>query len=297
VARAYLRLGEWATARLPHATIVVSRALADHYRRRWGVTPIHIPNGFHRPVSRPPRLIKDLGLDRDGYLLFVGRLVPEKELHTLLRAYRRTGTAMPLVIAGAASYEDAYRRQLEDEARGLPGVRFAGFVTGELLDELYANAYLVVHPSQMEGLSVALLEAVSHGNAVLVSDVPENREAVGTAGDTFRVGDADDLARVLGRLLDRPAEVEAMRARARAAAADLADWEIVSVQTERVYQALVACPPPGGGCVKDGPRPGPAPAEPEDRRAARVADPGGTEGSAPVGGAGGGAAVAPPHGE
>jgi glycosyltransferase involved in cell wall biosynthesis len=242
-ARAYLKLGEWATARLPHATIVVSRTLAEHYRARWGCTPVYIPNGFHRPVSRPPRLIKELGLDRDGYLLFVGRLVPEKEVHTLLAAYRRTGTELPLVIAGGASYEDAYRRRLEDEARGLPGVRFVGFVTGELLDELYTSAYVVVHPSQMEGLSVALLEALSHSNCVVVSDVPENREAIGEAGYTFRVGDADDLARVLGRLLDRPAEVEAMRARARAAAARLADWEAVAVQTQRVYAALVA--PPG----------------------------------------------------
>ena len=239
VARWYLKLGEWATAHFPHRTIVVSRALAGYYRGRYGRPPVYIPNGFHKPVSRPPRLIKDLGLERDGYLLFVGRLVPEKECHTLIRAYRRTGTDLPLVMAGAASYEDAYMQRLQDEARGLAGVRFVGFVTGELLDELYSNAYVVVHPSQMEGLSVALLEALSHGNCVLVSDVPENREVVEDAGYTFRVTDEADLAERLRRLLDHPAEVEAMRARARVFAGRLLDWEAVAVETERLYAELV----------------------------------------------------------
>jgi glycosyltransferase involved in cell wall biosynthesis len=240
LARGYLRFGEWATARFPHRTIVVSRALAHYYTTRYRTAPVHIPNGFTRPVPRPPARIRALGLDRDGYLLFVGRLVPEKECHTLLRAYRRVGTALPLVIAGAGVYEDAYVRRLHDEARDLPGVRFIGFASGETLDELYSNARLVVHPSQMEGLSVALLEALSHGHCVLVSDVPENLEVVRDAGATFRVGDVEDLARRLGWLLEHPAEVEAFRARARALAPGLIDWDRVAAATLALYDSLVA---------------------------------------------------------
>jgi glycosyltransferase involved in cell wall biosynthesis len=245
LARLYLRVGEWASARLPHRTIVVSRVLARHYAERYGIRPVHIPNGFVPPG--PPaagggqaEALPDPGLQPDGYLLFVGRLSPEKGCHTLIEAFGRVRTGRELVLAGAGNFEDAYTRRLQTDAARAGRVRFLGFVTGDRLHALYRQAALVVHPSQMEGLSVTLLEALSHGCPLLVSDVPENLEAVGGAAATFRVDDPADLAAQLQRLLDDDGARQALRGRAREASAHLLDWDAVTRATREVYESVLA---------------------------------------------------------
>lgn len=243
LARAYLRLGEWASARLPHRTVVVSRTLEAHYRARWGRSPVYLPNGFTRPRSPQGGRLRELGLVPGGYVLFVGRLVPEKACHTLLAAWARVRTERVLAVAGAAAYESAYVRALHEAARGLP-VRFLGFVAPDLLEELYAQAYLVVHPSELEGLSVVLLEALSHGACVVASDLPENREVLGEAGSTVPRGDVRALADRLQWFLDHPEAVETMRARARVRATELWDWSAVGRATLALYEELLA---PGTG--------------------------------------------------
>jgi glycosyltransferase involved in cell wall biosynthesis len=247
LARLYLQVGEWASARLPHRTIVVSQVLARHYAERYGIRPDHIPNGFSAPPA--PGLagaadldgaLQALDLRPDGYLLFVGRLVPEKGCHTLIEAFGRVASERPLVLAGAGVFEDAYVERLEAQAARIGRVRFLGFVTGARLHALYRHATLVVHPSQMEGLSVTLLEALSHGCALLVSDVPENLEATHGAAATFRVDDPADLARQLQRLLDDAEARSALRAAARRAAAGVLDWDAVTRATREVYESLGA---------------------------------------------------------
>jgi len=239
LARAYLRLGEWAAATFPHRTIVVSQVLAEHFAERHGRETTLIPNGFSRPAPQPPRLIRQLGLERDSYVLFVGRLVPEKGCHTLVEAFARVTTDKQLVLAGRADHADGYNRRLAALAERTPGVRLVGFQQGQALAELYTNAYLVAHPSEMEGLSITLLEAISYGNCLLVSDIPENLEATQGASARFRAGSVDDLARQLQRLLDHPEEVEALRARVRAHLAAYHDWAAVAEATLAVYEELV----------------------------------------------------------
>ena len=143
-----------------------------------------------------------------------------------------------LVLAGRATYDDDYQRRLLAQADGLNTVHFTGFVRGELLQELYTNAYLVVLPSELEGLSVSLLEALGYGNCLLVSDVPENLEAVGDAGHNFQNGDSDALAWQMQWLLDRPDQIKAARARAQAWATGRMDWQQVAKATEKLYQSL-----------------------------------------------------------
>jgi len=217
---------------------VVSQALLEHYARHYGRRTVYIPNGSTVPTPRPPQRIKDLGLDRHSYILFVGRLVPEKGCHTLLQAFGRVRTDKHLVIAGRATYDDGYRHHLDEAARGLQRVHFVGFVQGDLLHEFYANAYLVTHPAELEGLSISLLEAMSYGNCVLVSNTAENREAIGNQGYLFAVGDSVDLAKQLQYLLDHEDQVEAMRARVRAGLSAVMDWKAVSEATWTVYQQL-----------------------------------------------------------
>lgn len=239
IARRYLKFGEWTSAMVPHRTIVVSRFLEEHYRRRYPKGVVYIPNGFDPPARREPDRIRQWGLEKDGYVLFVGRLVPEKGCHILLEAFARVRTKKRLVIAGRASHEKRYHGELMEMARGLAGVHFVGFAGKEVLRELYSNAYLVVHPSQMEGLSIVVLEALSYGNCLLVSDTAENQEALGGRGLTFRANDPEDLARQMQRLLDSPDEVQGMRDRVRAHWSASKDWEGVTEETMRVYESLV----------------------------------------------------------
>lgn len=239
LARAYLRLGEWTSAHFPHLTILVSQTLAQHYHQRYHKSYTVIPNGFTPPRHRPAMRIKnELGLQERSYLLFVGRLVPEKGCHSLLHAFKQVNTDMQLVLAGQANHEGQYQARLEELAGDMHNVRLIGFVQGEILQELYSNAYLVVHPSEVEGLSISLLEALSYGNCLLVSNTPENLEASNHTAFSFQLGDPHDLAHKLQWLLDHPEQVGEMRARIRSFF-NQANWRHVAEATWDAYQSVL----------------------------------------------------------
>jgi glycosyltransferase involved in cell wall biosynthesis len=237
-ARRYLKFGEWATCHFPHATIVVSQTLARYYAEQRGKETVYIPNGCASPVRQPPNHIKEMGLRANGYILYVGRLSPEKGCHTLIRAFAQVQTEKHLVLAGRVTHDDDYQQQLLAEANGLTNVHFPGFVQGVVLQELFSHAYLVVHPSELEGLSISLLEALSYGNCLLVSDVPENLEAVGALGYSFRNGDAVDLAHQIQRLVDRPDKVQSTRARVRLQSSSRKNWAAVADATNKLLLEL-----------------------------------------------------------
>ena len=239
IARWYLKLGEWTTVKFPHRTIVVSQTLERHYAGKHQKQTIYIPNGFDWPIRRRANLIKNLKLDQGTYILFVGRLSPEKGCHTLIRAFNQVKTDKHLVLAGRANYDDSYFRQLKDEANGSTKIHFVGFMQGAMLQELYSNAYLVVHPSECEGLSLSLLEALSYHHCLLVSNIPENVEVLPSEEYTFRVGDRRDLAKQLQALFDNPERVFATRQTTQAHLDNLWPWEKVGQETFRVYQSLM----------------------------------------------------------
>ena len=248
VARAVLRGGERACVRQPHRTIVVSRALQDYFRERRGCETVLIPNGISPPVYRAPRLLRERGVPQ-RYVLFVGRLVPEKGCHLLTAAWARlpeaTRREVALVIAGDTGFTDAYVRRLRAEAP--PETIFLGFVHGEILDELYTNAELVALPSTLEGLSIALLEGMSYGRCCVVSDIPPNREAAGGCARLFPSGDAEALARELAALLDDPAARARLGAAAQLHAIEHYSWDRAAEQTEALYRELVASRASGAG--------------------------------------------------
>lgn len=241
LARGVLRLGERASACLPDRTIVVSRALADHYAAAYGRRTDCIPNGIPPPVRREPEAMTALGV-RPPYVLFVGRLVPEKGCHVLLDAF----AALPedlrsthrLVIAGDAGFTRGYADSLR--ARADDRVVFTGYVHGAVLDELYSNAAAVCLPSSLEGLSIALLESMSYGNACLVSDIPPNREAGGEAVRYAPPGDAAALRDGLADLLRDPAARTRLAAAARTRALEHYSWETAADATADLYRELCA---------------------------------------------------------
>ena len=240
VASRILRVGESASAVLPNRTIVVSKALREHYLKQHRRGTDYIPNGITPPVYREPDLIRQRGID-GPFVLFVGRLVPEKGCHLLLEAWNRLPSSLRqeyrLVIAGDAGFTPGYVEQLRSAAPA--GVDFLGYVHGPILDELYTNSSLVVLPSTLEGLSITLLEGMSYARCCLVSDIPPNVEAAGDCAVLFRSGDAAHLKARLVELLADPGRRDTLGAAAQLHAIEDYSWDRVTEVTARLYRDLL----------------------------------------------------------
>jgi len=232
-ATAVLRVGERAAVALPSSTMVVSQTLRDHYRDGHHAETHYIPNGGVLREHCFSGAILDLGLEPQGYILFLGRFSPEKGCHLLLEAYEKLNPDIKLVMAGASSYCKEYASQLR--AHASKQIILLDSVSGEALDELLTNAMIFVLPSALEGLSLALLDAMGAGLCVLASDIPENREAVEAAGFTFRTGDAADLADRLQFLIANPAVREAAGRSAKLRIRDHYQWSKIAAQVENIY--------------------------------------------------------------
>lgn len=201
----FLLLGERTAARYADGIVVLSPDGREYFHRVYGRETFCIPNGVNPPVLRAPSVIREkFGLGKDSYLLFLARIVPEKGLHYLLEAFSGVETDKKLVVAGSGSHSDGYVRRIEKEAEKDGRVILAGFVEGRELEELFSNAFLYVLPSDVEGMPISLLEAMSYGCRCLVSDIPENREVLGDGGLTFRRGDSGDLRDRIEAILREP---------------------------------------------------------------------------------------------
>lgn len=209
-AKAVLGSAYWMSGHVPHRTVVVSRALREHYLRDLGRDSEYIPNGVDVPAPVPADVVqREFGLVPGEYLVFVGRLVPEKAPDLLLKAYRRVPGERRLVIVGDSSFTDDYTRHLHDLAAEDPRVVFTGYTFGERLAGLYQHAGLFVQPSLVEGLPLTLLEALGHGLPTVASDIPPHREVLGETGRAgrrlFRSGDESSLTDALVHALGDPA--------------------------------------------------------------------------------------------
>jgi len=233
-----LRLGERASVRFPNATIVVSRTLQNHFRSRHRVETLYVPNGTRLLERRPDaRALTRWNLEPGRYVLFLGRLSPEKNCHLLIEAYERLSTDVKLVLAGGSSHSDDYveaLRRHESER-----IRMPGWVSGADLEDLISHAMLFVLPSDLEGLSLALLDAMGAGVCVLASAIPENREAMEGAGFTFRPGDAGDLARMLQLLISNRELREKAARRGQWRARERYLWPDVVSRLDQIYCSVV----------------------------------------------------------
>jgi glycosyltransferase involved in cell wall biosynthesis len=238
LAKAYLHATDYSTVRFPDVTTVVSETLKKYYEGRFYKKVTYIPNGVNSVEPLPPDRIKTIGLQGDDYIFFASRLVPEKGCHYLLDAFERLGKCgKKLVIAGDSPEDDPYAANLK--LRESENIHFLGFVTGQLLQELISNCYVYVLPSEIEGLSTGLLEAMSYGNCVLVSDIPENLEAIDGCGVVFRSGDVGDLEYKLRFLLGNKDQVIDFRGKAKAYVREMYNWDRVTDEYEDLYYSLV----------------------------------------------------------
>lgn len=232
----YIKFGEKIAAKYADEIIVLSEGVQKYFMDTYGRKTAFIPNGVNRPILRSPQLIKEkFRLDKDEYILFLGRLVPEKGITYLIEAFKEVKTEKKLVIAGGSSDTDAFSQELKKLAEGDNRIVFTGFVQGQMLEELYSNAYVYALPSDLEGMPLSLLEAVSYGNCCLTSDIAECAEVVEDKAILFKKSDIDDLKEKLQYICDNPDAVRKLKNGAADFICQKYNWDDVVKQTLQLY--------------------------------------------------------------
>lgn len=231
-----IRFGEKMAAKYADAVIVLSRNVQQYFKDTYHRETIFIPNGIEKPEIREANLIKEkFGLEKDSYFLFLARIVPEKGLHYLIEAFEGLSTDKRLVIAGGNSQAYEYMQQIHRMAEKDNRIIMTDFVQGQMLEELYSNAYAFVLPSDVEGMALSLLEAMSYGNCCVVSDIPENVEVVEDKAVAFKKGDVKDLQVKLEYLLENPKILETYRSQSASFICGKYNWNEIVYETLKVY--------------------------------------------------------------
>lgn len=234
----FIHLGEKSAVRYADEIIVLSKNVQNYFKKTYKRDVKFIPNGVNRPETQEADLIiKKFDLRRNEYFLFLGRLVPEKGIRYLIEAFKKVKTDKKLVIAGGTSDSDEYTKELKGLAESDPRIIFTGFVQGKALEELYSNAYVYVLPSDLEGMPLSLLEAMSYCNCCLVSDIAECTEVVEDKAIIFRKGNVEDLREKLQRCCFDGLMVEEYKQAAADFICKKYDWEAVVRRTVELYWA------------------------------------------------------------
>jgi len=237
LASTYIMMGEKCAVKFADEIIVLSKGVQDYFKETYGRETKFIPNGVNRPVIRKPELIKEkFGLEKDHYILFLGRLVPEKGIAYLIEAFKKVNTDKKLVIAGGSSDTDEFASQLKEMAKDDDRIIFTGFVQGQLLDELYSNAYIYSLPSDLEGMPLSLLEAMSYGNCCLVSDIDECASVVEDKAIVFKKSDVADLQSKLQSACDDKKKVQKYKDEAADYICEKYNWDDVVKRTLELYR-------------------------------------------------------------
>ena len=236
----YLEFGERMAATKADVCLVLSKNMKQYIKDKYNADAVLFANGVDRPQKKEPKIIKNkFSIDKDEYLLSLGRIVPEKGIHYLIKAFKKCKTSKKLVIAGGAEANREYYNSLVKLAEGDPRIIFTGYVYGDTIAELYSNAYIFLLPSNLEGMANALLEAMSYGNCCLISDIPENTEVVGKYAEWFEKGNVKDLYSKLLYLLNDESIVKEYKDKAASYILSRYDWDKVVDQMLEVYSGNV----------------------------------------------------------
>jgi glycosyltransferase involved in cell wall biosynthesis len=253
IARWWLRRGAWAAVTFPHRTIVVSRRMEEYFAR-CGRHVVHIPNGVEAPCRAPLDELRPLGLEKERYVLWMGRFVPEKRVEDLIAAFRSLEGETKLLLAGEVNEADPYFKALRSAAGGDPRIIFPGGLYGRAKAEALSNAALVALTSDLEGFPIVLLEGMRYGRPVLASDIPENLEVVRPQvnGFVFRTGDLASLHERMTWVLAHPDEAAAAGRQAEQDSQQY-DWDAIAGRVDSVYRSALEipqddCSRPGSSC-------------------------------------------------
>lgn len=241
IGQEYLKFGEKIISKYADEIIVLNDPMKEYFAETYQRESNVIPNGVEPQEIREPEIITEKwGLEKESYILFLGRLVPEKGVHYLIEAYRKLKTDKKLVIAGGSSHSDDYVERLAAMSIDHDNIIMTGAVSGQTLEELYSNAFIYVLPSDVEGLPISLLEAMSYKRCCLISDIKENA----TTGDgkalEFKHGDVQDLFEKLREIDQMPVEaVRKIGEEANEYVLLTYRWKNIVDKTCRVYEKIV----------------------------------------------------------
>ena len=203
----YIKFGEKLAVKYADEIIVLSENMRKYFKDTYNRDTVFIPNGVNNPEIKDAQIItQKYGINKDDYILFLARIVPEKGLDYLIEAYNQIKTDKKLVIAGGASHTNSYYESIVQKCKGNPNIILTGFVQGEELQELYSNCFLYCLPSDVEGMPISLLEAMSYGRQCLVSNIKENIQVVDEYAYTFEKGNIADLTKKIKIILANPKE-------------------------------------------------------------------------------------------
>ncbi len=232
----YILTGEKCAVRFADEIIVLSENVQNYFSDTYKRKTVFVPNGVNRPeIAAAEEITRLYGLSKDEYILFLGRLVPEKGVKYLIEAYKKLKTDKKLVIAGGSSDTSVYERECKELAGDDKRIIFTGFIQGRRLEELYSNAYVYVLPSDLEGMPLSLLEAMSYGNCCLTSDIPECATVTCDYGVTFEKGNVEDLADKLQFLCDNEEKVAKYKSEAADYICNRYNWDDVTARTLQIY--------------------------------------------------------------
>lgn len=233
----FIHKGEKNAVKYADEIIVLSKGVQDYFEKIYGRKTVFIPNGVSNHIERKQQIIKNkFGLDKDEYILFLGRLVPEKGIKYLIEAFKQVDTEKKLVIAGGSSDTSEFENEMKELAKEDKRIIFTGFVQGQELEELYSNAYVYALPSDLEGMPLSLLEAMSYGNCCLVSDIPECAEVVEDKALIFKKADVKDLQSKLQDACDHSEKVDAHKKQAADFICSKYNWDEIVQATLKLYR-------------------------------------------------------------
>lgn len=236
-ASTYIMLGEKCAVKFADEVIVLSSSVQEYFMDTYERETKFIPNGVNKPILKNAEIItKKYSLRKDEYILFLGRLVPEKGIKYLIEAFKNIKTDKKLVIAGGSSDTDEFAKKLKELAKEDKRIIFTGFVQGRELEELYSNAYLYCLPSDLEGMPLSLLEAMSYGNCCLVSDIDECASVIEDKGIIFKKSNINDLKEKLQMACNNEEIVKNYKKEVSEFICKKYNWDDVTYRTLKLYK-------------------------------------------------------------
>jgi glycosyltransferase involved in cell wall biosynthesis len=240
IARYMLKLGERMGHKCADEVIAVSKSLRSYSYRRYNRHVNYIPNAVEKANIMPAKIIKEKwGLDKDTYIVSISRLVRHKGIHYLIEAYKKLNTDKKLVIVGASSHTDDYVKYLHNLAKDNKNIIFTGLQNGDTLNELFSNAYIFVQPSEEEGLSISLLEALSFKLPIIASNIPANAEVLGGTNVLFENKSVDNLKEKMTELIADQYLAASLSEKGKERVEKYFNWPKVSHDIIEVYKSLL----------------------------------------------------------
>ncbi len=237
----YIKFGEKVMVKYADEIIVLSESAKKYFKDTYGRKTVVIHNGIEKPVLKEAfEITKRYGIEKNGYIAIVSRLTAEKGIHYLIEAYNNIKTDKKLVIAGDTSDTDEYVKMLQNMAAGNENIIFTGFISGDVLCEIYSNAYAICLPSDIEGMSLSLLEALSYKNAVLCSDISENASVAEDKAMYFEKGNVADLTEKLQYLCDNKDVAEEYKEHSDEFVLNKYKWSDIADETAKLYEKVLS---------------------------------------------------------